>query len=483
MKQHSIRYNFLMNFILTASQFLFPIITFPYVSRVLTAAGNGRVSFAASVANYFIMVASLGIPTYGVRACAQVKNDRVLLSKTVHELFIINFVVTLFTTVSFFACVCFVPKLYAEKTLFYINGINILLNMFGMNWLYQALEQYDYITYRSIAFKLLSILLMFLLVHHQSDYVIYCAIGVFAAVGSYVFNLLRLPKVINVRWYGDYHFKRHLKPILILFSQSLAVSIYTNLDTVMLGFMRTETDVGYYHAAVKIKMLLLSVVSSLGNVLLPRMSFYAQEKKMTELVDTMLKALNYTTLMSVPLTTFFVWNAKNVIYLLAGEGYSGAVLAMQIITLAVIPNGLTCVLGVQVLTALEKEKYVLLSVCVGAVTDFILNLLLIPKFGAAGAAFATMVAEYIVLIVQICYTYPMIRPQIKQLRFLQYFMLAFLASLALWLSGVLALPNLFLDLCFRAAVFFGVFIFGLLLSGEPIVTELLCKILKTIERN
>ena len=191
MKQHSIKYNFLMNFVLSASQFIFPLITFPYVSRVLLAEGSGKVTFVASVANYFSMVASLGIPTYGIRACAQVRDDRDKLSKTAHELLIINSITTLLVVVTYIACVLLVPRFRTERTLFLINGINILLNMFGMNWLFQALEQYDYITFRSILFKIVSVFLMLALVHEKTDYVIYGGIAVFAAVGSNLLNLLR----------------------------------------------------------------------------------------------------------------------------------------------------------------------------------------------------------------------------------------------------------------------------------------------------
>lgn len=143
-KQHSLKYNFIMNFILSASQVIFPLITFPYISRVLLADGTGKITFATSVANYFLMIASLGIPTYGIRACAQVRNDKEKLSKTVQELLIINFITTFLTIIMYVICVCTVPKFRNEPILFFINGINILLNMIGMNWLYQALEQYDY---------------------------------------------------------------------------------------------------------------------------------------------------------------------------------------------------------------------------------------------------------------------------------------------------------------------------------------------------
>ena len=252
-KNHSIRYNFIMNFILTASQFIFPLITFPYVSRVLTAAGNGKVSFVSSVASYFLMIASLGIPTYGIRACAQVRDDRKKLSKTVQEIFLINLVVTILVVITYVICIFTIPRFYEDKTLFLIYGINILLNMFGMNWLFQALEKYDYITIRSMIFKIISVVLMFLLVHQKEDYVIYGAISVFAAVGSNILNFTRIHKFVEFKWSGNYGIKKHIKPILVLFAQSLAVSIYTNLDTVMLGFMKTDVDVGYYNAAVKVK--------------------------------------------------------------------------------------------------------------------------------------------------------------------------------------------------------------------------------------
>ena len=137
-KVHSIKYNFIMNFILTSLNFLFPLITFPYVSRVLGASGNGIIAFVTSVANYFLMIASLGIPTYGIRACAQVRDNKEELSKTVHEILLINLITTMLVIFTYLVMVITIPKFAEESTLFYINGVNILLNMFGVNWFYQA---------------------------------------------------------------------------------------------------------------------------------------------------------------------------------------------------------------------------------------------------------------------------------------------------------------------------------------------------------
>lgn len=471
-KIHSVKYNFIMNFILTASQFIFPLITFPYVSRVLLAAGNGKITFAASVANYFMMVASLGVPTYGVRACAQVRDDKKKLSKTVREIFTINFIMTVLVCITYFICIFTVPKFQAEQGLFLINGLSIVLNMFGMNWVYQALEQYDYITFRSLFFKIVSIVLMFLLVHEQGDYIKYAAITVLAGVGSNILNFTRLHRFIEFRWEGNYNLKRHLKPILILFAQSLAVSIYTNLDTIMLGFLKTDQDVGYYNAAIKIKSILLSLVTSLGNVLLPRMSYYAKKNAMELFKSTMAKALNFTVMLSIPLSVYFVFFANESIRFLAGDGYMGAILAMQIITVAVIPNGLTGVIGVQVLTALEKEKYVLYSVIIGAIVDFTLNMVFIPDYGAAGAALATTIAEFTVLAVQLMVTKRLLLEVKKQLRGLIYLFLSIVCGTVAIIIKYIGINSIVLLLMVSTLVYFGSYFIGLLIVRDPFALEL-----------
>ena len=471
---HSVKYNFVMNFILTASNFIFPLITFPYVSRILHAAGNGKVNFAASVANYFLMVASLGIPTYGIRACAKVRDDKVKLSKTAQELLTINLVTTALVTATYIVCVFTVPRFSQDKTLFFIEGINIILNMFGANWLYQALEQYDYITGRSILFKGISVGLMLLLVHQESDYRIYALTTVLAAVGSNVMNFIRLRRYISFRRFDHYDYKQHLKPILILFAQTATVSIYTNLDTVMLGFMKADVDVGYYTAAVKIKNILLSIVASLGNVLLPRMSYLAKQNDRKEFKHLIVLALNAELFMAFPLVVYFIVEAKDSLVFLAGKEYIPAVLAMQLINFAIIPNGLTGVIGTQTLTSLNREKQVLYSVIVGAVSDFVLNLFMIPIMGAAGAALATTIAEYLVLITQIILARDIITKHIwKKVNFARYGIISLLALLPTLAVSIIPVSNSFLRLVITAVIFFGIYVISLYIGKDKLLYKLL----------
>ena len=264
MKSPSIRRNFLMNAMLTMSSFLFPLITFPYVSRILLPSGTGTVSFATSVVAYFNMFAQLGIPTYGIRACAQVRDDREALTRTAHELLLLNLIMSVISYAVLAVCLVTVPRLRAERTLITVISFTIALTAIGMEWLYKALEQYTYITARSLAFKLVALAAVFLLIRSQEDYVIYGGITIFAASASNVLNLINARKYIGFRPVGGYDLRRHLRPVAIFFAMACATTIYTHLDNVMLGFMATDADVGFYGAAVKIKSILVNVVTALG---------------------------------------------------------------------------------------------------------------------------------------------------------------------------------------------------------------------------
>ena len=318
MKQKSIKLNFVMNMVLTMSSFLFPLITFPYISRILLPEGTGKVSLASSLISYFSMFAQLGIPTYGIRACAKVRDDRQELTRVAQELLIINLVMSAISYVALFAAIAWVPRLQREKPLYVIISLTILLTSIGMEWLYKALEQYTYITIRSVAFKLVALAAMFLLIHKQSDYIIYGAISIFASSASSLLNFINVRKYIDIKPVGGYQFKRHFKAIGTFFAMACATTIYTNLDTVMLGFMKTDVDVGYYNAAIKIKTILVSIVTSLGEVLLPRSSYYVENGMVSEYQRITKKSLSFVFLLATPLMLYFMLFAKEGIYFLSG---------------------------------------------------------------------------------------------------------------------------------------------------------------------
>ena len=471
MKQKSIKVNFIMNMVLTMSSFIFPLITFPYVSRILLPVGTGKVSFATSLISYFSMFAQLGIPTYGIRACAKVRDNREKLTRTAQELLIINLMMNIISYIALFIALAFVPRLQEDKPLYVIVSFTIILTSIGMEWLYKALEQYTYITVRSVIFKFIALVSMFLLIHKQSDYIIYGGITILAASASNVFNLINAHKYIDLKPVGNYNFKRHFKPVGTFFAMACATTVYTNLDNVMLGFMTTDADVGYYNAAVKIKKILVSVVTSLGTVLLPRASYYVENGMVDEFKRITRKALSFVFLLATPLMVYFIFFAEEGIYFLSGSAYSKSVLPMQLIMPTLLFIGITNILGIQILVPLGKEKVVLYSEICGAVIDVVLNAILIPQYASAGAAVGTLVAELAVFIVQYIALKDNVTDVFKNIHYFRILIAIILGSVAsLWVKNM-KLGN-FVTLVISGILFFGVYGLFLLFKKEEMVVEI-----------
>ena len=473
MKIHSVKYNFIMNAILTVAGIIFPLITFPYISRVLLVEGSGKVAFATSVVTYFTMFASLGIPTYGVRACAIVRDNKEKLSKTVQELLIISGGTTLLTYIVFGISLFVIPEFAQERTLLLIVGLGIGLNTIGVQWLYNALEQYSYITTCSILFKVIGMILMFLLVKESSDYQIYGGVYVIASFGSYVLNFICLRKFVTFQKTGTYQFKQHLKHIMVFFAMSAGASIYLNLDVVMLRFLQSNEAVGYYNAGIKVKTVLVTCVTSLGTVLLPRLSYYIEtaDKKAFQLMVG--KAFRFVFVAASAVTVYFSIFARESILLLSGEAFLPAVGPMMILMPTVLLIGLSNVTGIQILTPNGREREVMYSIWGGAILDFVLNLIVIPKFSANGAALSTFLAEGMVLMLQCWFLRDVLWSYIRQVQ-------CWKIVIALAVASVMTIPvkiwidsGVFVTLLVSAIVFFGGYAVVLLLLKEPFVSEIL----------
>ena len=477
-KIRTVKFNAAMNFILSASSFIFPLITMPYITRVLQADAFGKVNYAATFLTYFVMFSSLGIPTYGIRACAQVRDDREKLSRTVQELLIINAVTTAVTYLVFFITVYSVEFLRAESTLLIINSASLFLNVIGVQWLYSALEQYSYITVRSLVFKAVSVALMFVLVHRQSDYIVYAAITVLASGGSNVLNFIRLRKFVALKPVGHYDFKRHIKPLIFFLASAVATSIYTGIDTLMLTAMTGYADNGYFQAATKVKTILVTFVTSLGAVLLPRLSYYAGEKRMREFNSLIVKSFNFVLVVASALSVYFILFAKETIMILSGKGFLSAIPAMQILMPTLLFIGLSYITGLQILTPLMKENVMLYSYIAGSCVDLVLNLILIPALHATGTAIATTVTEFVVLLIQCLYLSHILSAIVRQLSLKKTgAALAVSAAAAYLLKAGLRLPD-FAMMVVSALLFFGLYFVLLVLMKEPFVLETILPLLK-----
>ena len=479
-KQKSLKLNFIMNVILTMSTFLFPLITFPYVSRILLPSGTGKVQFVTSVITYFNMFAQLGIPIYGIRVCAKVRDNKKELSKNVQELFIINLIMSILAYAIFFIALFNISRLMQEKGLFLIVSFTILFNAIGMEWLYKALEQYTYITIRSIILKFIAMIAIFLLIREQKDYVLYGGISILATSASNVLNFFNVHRYVSLKPIGHYNIKRHFRAIFVFFAMSCATTIYTNLDTVMLGFMKTDEDVGYYNAAIKIKTILASIVTSLGVVLLPRASYYIEHDMKNEFLSITRKAINFVILVSTPMMLYFMFFAKEGILFLSGSAYEGSITPMQIIMPTLLFIGLTNIMGIQMLIPLGKERIVLYSEIAGAIVDVIINIILIPKMASLGATIGTLIAEAVVWIIQFISLYGLVVDSYKQIRYIPLLLALVLSSAGSFWIKVLELGN-FLTLLISAVLFFGIYSLVLTIAKEPLILEVENQILRKIK--
>lgn len=392
-RNNSVKINAILNVIKTVLSLIFPLITFPYVSRVLGPAGTGKVQFAQSVVTYFVMIASLGVNTYGIREAAKIRDNEKELSKFVKEVFVINIISTIISYILLFLVIMKIPKFYDYRKLLIVCSSSILFTTIGMDWLYSAKEEYFYITIRSLIFQIISLIFLFVFVKNETDYIKYALISVVSNVGSNVCNFIHARKLIFKKLKISLDLKRHFKPIFIFFGMSIAINIYTVLDSTMLGFFCGDKEVGFYNVAIKINKIILALVNSVGVVLLPRLSYSIEKNDSIYFEKLALKGLNFLIFISLPCVIGLTVLAEPVIYLFSGVQYANSIILMKLLNPIILIIGLSNFIGVQIFMPLRMEKLKLYSVIIGCIMNVIFNAILIPKFGGVGAAIGTLVAE------------------------------------------------------------------------------------------
>lgn len=394
----SIKRNFALNLVNTVSGLLFPLITFPYASRILLADGIGQVQFFQGIIGYISLCTSLGIPLYAIREIARVRDDKIQCSRTAIEILLLHSLLTLVGYIIVFVLITTVSKVQVDIPLFLLLSTNLFFTAIGALWFYQGIEDFKYITIRTLIVRAFSLIALFLFVKDKSDLFYYAAISVVAEVGGNVFNFFRLRKFVAYRYLNmqALHPMRHFKPALRIFLLSMVISIYVSLDTVMLGFLKNEVAVGYYAAATRITKSILGVVQSLGTVLLPRFSNLVSTNQMADFRNLSDKAINLILATSLPLTVGLIFMASPLIHLFCGENFEPSILTLQIMSPIILFIAMSGIIGMQVLYSLGKERLVIMATLGGAITNFSLNWALIPSYGQYGAGIATSIAEFVV---------------------------------------------------------------------------------------
>ena len=391
----SVKVNYILNLINTGTQMLFPLITFPYVCRVIEADGIGQINFFQSIISYISLFTCLGIPMYAIREIARDRSDVVQMNRTAMEILLLHSMLTL-VGYAIVAILCLtVPQIQVNIPLFLILSLTIFFTAIGCEWFYQGIEDFKYITIRGLIIKTVSVVLLFIFVKSKTDLLYYGCYTVFGVLGGNIFNFFRLRKYIHREniIFSELHIKRHVKPVLKVFSFSVVTSIYLQLNTVLLGFLKNALAVGYFAAATKVMQMLLMMSSCLGSVMMPRASHLIAENKEDEFNRLIQKSYDFTLAIALPMTIGLIFCAPSLITALCGVKFEHSILPSQIIAPIILMVAISNVFGIQVLFPKGKINIVTLCCGIGAVADLILNLCLIPFFSYIGTSIAYLGAE------------------------------------------------------------------------------------------
>ena len=390
----SLKKNAVFNIIYDVANLIFPLITSMYVSRVILASGVGEVSYAQNISSYFVTFAALGLPTYGVREIARAQSDKALSNKTFTELFIINAITTTVAAIAYIILIFSPLGANFDKRLMLCFGVSILFNYLSIDWLYKGKEEYVYIALRSIAIKIISLVLVLVFVKQKEDYIKYAIITVLALGGNYIFNIIHARKFIRLS-FKDLEFKKHLTPLVVLALSLFLSSIYSKLDITMLGSMSTNEATGIYTNAHKICDMVMMACSSLSAVFLPRLSYYYKNEpeKFTSLIDSGVRILAF---ISVPAAAGLFAVAPQAIELLFGNEFVDGALTVRILCLLIIVKSFGNLLCYQLVICTGNEKKRLPAYAFATVANIVFNALLIPHLAQNGAAIASVVSEVIV---------------------------------------------------------------------------------------
>lgn len=393
MKKKSLTVNAFLNGFRSVINMLFPLITFPYVSRVLSVDGIGIYNFSNTYVSYFILIAGLGVSTYAVREGAKYRNNKKKMGEFSSEVFSINIIATIVAYVLLFFSLIIFKNLNNYISCILIFSIQILFTTIGTEWIYTINEDYTYITIRSIVVKILSVVLLFLLVRKSTDYLIYAFITILSNVGSNIFNFIHARSFIKIRITKRINWKRHLKPILIIFSSSLAVTIYVSSDTTILGLLKNDYAVGIYSTSVKIYSMAESLLSAILIVTIPRLAFLWGKKLIDEYNKVLSKVINSLSILVLPASIGLILLSDEIILIIASKKYLDSVSSLRIISWAIVFAIFAWIFSDCVLIPAKREKLILRNTIITAIENIILNLIFIPIMSYNGTALSTVIAE------------------------------------------------------------------------------------------
>ncbi len=399
----NLKINAILNSVKTATTMLFPLITVPYLSRVLGADGYGKINFSISVVSYFVLIAGCGFSTYAIREGSKIRDDSTAVRIFANEIFTLNFFTTAISLLLLCAVLLLFRKFDEYREIILILSTNILFVTLGADWINTIYEDYLYITIRYISFQLILLILMFVLVRDEDDLVVYAVIHLCAQIGGNVLNVFHVRRYVKLSILFTPQTRKHIRPVLLLFVTSLATTIYVNSDITILGLLKGDGAAGIYSVASKIYSVAKQITLASTIVTIPRLSLYLGKKDI-EAYNRLLN--NIASLMisvTGPLFVGLFMESKNVILIIGGNEYISGSLTLQILCLASFFSIIAFYIAQCILIPNSWESKFLRATIISALLNVVLNFIIIPYLGYLGAAITTLISEGAVTIMCIHY--------------------------------------------------------------------------------
>ena len=400
----SLRKNFIYNAILTMSGYIFPLMVYPYVSRILGVSNIGACNFVDSIVEYFTILSMMGMNTIGIREIAKCKNDQQKLDNVFSQLFSLNTLTTITAIIILIIATNIVPKFAPYKDLLYIGVGKLFFNYMLINWFFQGLENFKYIAARTIFVKILFVISVFLFVKTETDVKLYYFLVALTWAGNGIINFIYAKKYVSFNFTLKIN-KAIIGSFFILGVYWFMNSMYTTLNVAFLGFATNDIEVGYYTTANKLLTVIMTMFTALTSVMVPRVSVALKSNDNSEAKALIRKAINALMLFAIPLIFFVFPFSQELIYLMSGKGYEGATTPLQIMTPLFFLVGYDQIIVLQTLLPMGKDKDILRNSILAASVGIISNIFLTLNFGKNGSAIVLILAELSLLLSsQFCVT-------------------------------------------------------------------------------
>ncbi len=431
MGKKSIAKNYAFNLAYQILAIIIPLITTPYLSRVLGPENIGIYSYTLSITTYFILFGSLGVSLYGQREIAFFQGDIKKRSKSFYEILIMKCITIFISLFIFYMVFC----LKGEYYIYYkILILEIIANMIDISWYFQGLEEFKKTVTRNIIVKLISVVCIFLFIKDKSDLNLYFLIYVLSTFFGNFSLWLYLPKYVIKIKFKELNIKKHIKPTIMLFIPQIATQIYTVLDKTMIGtIIADKSEVGFYEQAQKIVKMLMTLATSLGTVMMPRIAATYAKGEMEKVRKYMNKSFAFIMMLAFPLMFGIISVSYHFVPVFYGVGYDKVTILLCVISPIIVLIGLSNVTGTQYLLPTKQQSKYTISVIVGAIVNFFFNLVLIKFLASIGASIATVIAEFTVTLTQ----FILIRKEIKILEVIKITYKYVIASIIMFICSLI----------------------------------------------